>query len=1707
MKKLFSALGLFSLLSLGAQITVPFGTPKVDGKLDDQCWQKGTWQTGFTTLQKNLPAKNATRFQLSHNGHTLFIAIEATEPAAGELKKEIHIADSANIWMNDSFEIFISPDRGKSYCYHLIADSLGQLRDAVCVDNNAGGYKVEPLWASGAVVKSAVANGSWTMEIALPLGALQLPKTPEFTFNIVRNRQAAKPKEVSSFARNPRHFNLNPTIFVPIKLEKFNPALFSVTIDCPEAALKKTAKGFQGEFTLHTSSRSSKMQIVTTVATLLDTEKKPVASKRLRYEVEKGKFQVSKIKFPDIKPGNYLLDVQLTGSGSQKPLLAVLRKNISFDYSPLVLDLTYPKYRNSLFATMNDKKVRASIDFKELKGKPYSITVTGNGKTVWQKSGKSAPAKENISFDLAAEADGNYLVSVKCGDASTAVTVKKLPPLKGEVRVNENNVTLIDGKPFFPFGWYGNDDAQGAKSHINSILDTALYTSLDSLNSAFARREKDGVKMIIFPYQEFNSSGGWKIFSAKKRTGGLTEEQRKYLTEFIPKIRNNPALLAYYLADEPENRDNNPRWYKEVAALLRELDPYHPCIMLNWGIPGIRRFYESADILLPDCYPTYFENGTTGKVRHCSSQWAQAATELRPSWFMPLVASWPARNRNGVKGVPPTYNDLRSQFFQALIHNVKGFNMYAYFESRRFASLMIAPDAIGKTMMILKDLMLLNTEAGAVTVKTVPAAEHFQAGLKRGESGSAVIAVNTQMQKVTASFKVKNFSAKKLYVAGERRSITVKDGAFTDTFAPGETHIYLESGALADAVPTVAVTEKSIAALKAARKKPGNIIGQGEMLVADYIDYSEGKVPAGVPVITASSDPKNFFATAKTGSRYYLIDGLTDPLRPEYSWSPDKKDKNPWISIKLAKSAAIGEVKLYTPEGNLKSGSVVVNGKEFPFKNPANSDELIIRLNGITGDKVLIKFNKFKRGNNHRVNGRLLTEIEIYEVKKMDKAIVLPETTTPAMETAAQELKDYLAKTAVSIKADKKDAVFELVNDPALAEEQWEVRALGNGRIRVAGGGERGILYAVYNFLEKHIGVRWFSPTVEYLPEKSDLDLTGIKMQGKPFFRIRNVYRRPQAEDQGHFSARNRLNQEGEWPILAAKYGSGVDFGSPSHCHSIQHGYFPMEKFFKTNPEYYAIVDGKRNGSLWFGQICYSRPGLAEELIAKLKEFILADEAVAKSKGQAPPRIYDISINDSRNFCECPQCAEKVAKYNASGTVLLVLNKVAAALAEFRPDYTLQTLGYFATTEPPKGGVKPAKNLVVRVCNTETFLHVPITHPLNEKYRKQVESWAAQVHELFPWEYSITYGNGAGRLPYPSEFNIADNMRFYAANKGIGIFFEHENPDFNDLYDCKVWMEAKLMEDPQLQTEDLMKDFCSKFYGPAGKYILQYRNALREASLRNNAKVDYFFPYAEDFRYLNWETMKSCQKIAVEARNAAKGNSDLLHHVDRAFASLDYALISGLSWFYRMEAEAAGERDMFLKMYQECAERYYLCHTRSIDELLLKEKREVGLKARQAAINVYNRAKNMKIGKLPVKVGSVFFAPDCWAGRHNTIYQTAYGKTKAFCRIPVTKTRQGKIKFVYGRWNVSAQKAAVIAKKEIDLEPIKGKGPQMLEIGVFPVFDDHLILNVFERPTLNWRADWLRDRFDGKKVRLAAEVNWDGGKYIEIGVLEISEAK
>ena len=127
--------------------------------------------------------------------------------------------------------------------------------------------------------------------------------------------------------------------------------------------------------------------------------------------------------------------------------------------------------------------------------------------------------------------------------------------------------------------------------------------------------------------------------------------------------------------------------------------------------------------------------------------------------------------------------------------------------------------------------------------------------------------------------------------------------------------------------------------------------------------------------------------------------------------------------------------------------------------------------------------------------------------------IVLPDEPIPSEQTAAAELSAYLHKvTGAEFKIVKeraagaapaksrifigpsKAATRVLGNKQveALGPEDFIVRAAG-GDLLLVGGRPRGSLYAVYSFLEKEVGCRWFNwYGDEFVPRLETLEIADL---------------------------------------------------------------------------------------------------------------------------------------------------------------------------------------------------------------------------------------------------------------------------------------------------------------------------------------------------------------------------------------------------------------------------------------------------------------------------------------------------------------------------------------------------------------------------------------------------------------------------------------
>lgn len=714
----------------------------------------------------------------------------------------------------------------------------------------------------------------------------------------------------------------------------------------------------------------------------------------------------------------------------------------------------------------------------------------------------------------------------------------------------------------------------------------------------------------------------------------------------------------------------------------------------------------------------------------------------------------------------------------------------------------------------------------------------------------------------------------------------------------------------------------------------------------------------------------------------------------------------------------------------------------------------------------------------------------------------------PAVKTAEKELKHYLSCCVSDIKLCGKSAVFHIgntakakklgIDTEKLASEEWIIKSDKND-IVIAGGGKRGTLYGVYIFIEKYLGVRYLSAYEEYIPEKSALDFESFNDKGKPFFVMRNVFRDPKfRKDGGRFAAKMRINQDGQTPITAA-YGGDYAYGLPAHVHSIERagGYLPTSKYFKTNPEYYALIDGKRNGSAGRGQICFSNPDLIPLFKSKLREYVRLSEAKAKKNGVEMPKIYDISINDNIYFCQCRKCDADVKKYNRSGVMLRFLNQIADDLKTYRPDCFVQTLAYFSTIDAPKDTVA-ADNIIVRFCDTYSNLTEDIKSSVNKEFHDTIINWSKACKHLVIWDYAITYDDSAG-MPYTSELDYDVNFKFYAANNVKGVFMEHESPENGDFYDCKVYLEAKYLENPCLDFDEVYEDFMEKYYGAAADKVDDYRQLLEDAADDKKPPMAYFAPDTTGFVYVDLDTMLEGQELLEEAEEEVKDDPVLLHRVRRTRYGLDLMLGYWLTFSYMIQAEIEGED--------------------------IAEIRRLAAEARARLLDTYAKTVpnlNVKVGSGPVNMVRVrnvdnavskaeFKTPDIFKGKKHVIVDPIAWQRHTGA-LEVVEDRNAYYGFVY---RLLSDKHGRLLKKDIDISYLDEKtdkltpltkirlqeikpGYNWYKIGDFK-FDKSGCIAFGKKRFMRFRTDILAEKYRNKEVEIYAEIKFNGRCYRQLG--------
>lgn len=446
--------------------------------------------------------------------------------------------------------------------------------------------------------------------------------------------------------------------------------------------------------------------------------------------------------------------------------------------------------------------------------------------------------------------------------------------------------------------------------------------------------------------------------------------------------------------------------------------------------------------------------------------------------------------------------------------------------------------------------------------------------------------------------------------------------------------------------------------------------------------------------------------------------------------------------------------------------------------------------------------------------------------------IVLPDNPTAVERSAAGELADGLhrvsgAKFAVlpesSVAEGLRLHVGATVASAALRKgSAWRfdevlVAPIADGLV-IDGHPERGPLYAVGEFLTRHLGVRWWTSTESLYPANPSPTLPKKAYSHVPTFKYRESYFLDAFDPM--FKVRSKINYSSlaRYEIVTNKRippEMGGDYrlyffkGRKSAYHSFFE-VLPPSIHFKDHPEWYSLVKGRRSAQ----QLCLSNAEMKAAYIAETLRLLREDPDA---------NFIQVSQNDTDVGCACDACRaiEIEEGGTAAGPMIRFVNDVAEAVEREFPKVRIDTFAYQYTRKAPTK-TRPRKNVVVRLCDIECAFNRPLGEfDCNKAFLKDLRDWRNVAGgNLFIWDYTV--GFWSYMLPHPNIPVLALNIRTFADAGAVGIFEQGDATcAAGEFVPLKCWLISRLLWNCAEDDNALVDEFLNGYYGTAAAPILR----------------------------------------------------------------------------------------------------------------------------------------------------------------------------------------------------------------------------------------------------------------------------------------------
>lgn len=440
------------------------------------------------------------------------------------------------------------------------------------------------------------------------------------------------------------------------------------------------------------------------------------------------------------------------------------------------------------------------------------------------------------------------------------------------------------------------------------------------------------------------------------------------------------------------------------------------------------------------------------------------------------------------------------------------------------------------------------------------------------------------------------------------------------------------------------------------------------------------------------------------------------------------------------------------------------------------------------------------------------------------------------------------------------------VNFSALGEDGFTLSTSGNS-IFIAGDIPRGTLYGVYWLLDHLVGVRWYADDYTVVPQRPTLAIpnTALNSVHVPRFRYRLIL----AGDANNSAYRqhNLLNglRDQYWALPRP---AGID--TWSH-------YWPEE----IHGSFHEVVTDQ---TLWHGgQLKVMDPATRAAAAASLITTIR--RRIANGQDASAP-FYQ----EDTSWTPDPASQQFADAHGGSlaAPVIDMLNDVIARVRQEIPQARIETQAYQMTFPPPTG-ISVSDGIVLTVAP----IHANFGHShfsvANQAIADAIPVWATLSSDIVLWDYLTTFS--CFIQPFPDWFAAAQSIKTlanYPSAQGCMGQGAHLTAGA-EMANLRIWTLSRLLWDPTLDIDVLIREFLTGYYGAAADNVFAYMQLMRNSVHATNTNLTMLVTVTSP--YLNFQTMRQADELLAAAEQLVMSNPEHRAHLREIRLGVDYVIL------------------------------------------------------------------------------------------------------------------------------------------------------------------------------------------------------------------------